>query len=181
METRDRPVKERTMKRTFTILILLAGLLQIGCQNPQPAPDSDKDTAMNDEPTFPVKKSDEEWKAQLTDQQYRVTRCSATEPAFSGKYWNHKDDGVYRCVCCGQPLYSSETKFNSGSGWPSFTAPVEDSAVVTRVDESHGMVRMEVVCSKCGAHLGHVFDDGPKPTGMRHCINSASLDFQSAE
>ncbi len=169
------------MKQSLTILMLLAGLFAMGCQNTQRGPDRSKENAMNDQPTFPISKTDEEWKAQLTDQQYRVTRRSATEPAFTGKYWDHKGNGVYRCVCCGQPLYSSETKFDSGSGWPSFSAPVEDDPVVTRVDESHGMVRMEVLCSQCGAHLGHVFDDGPKPTGMRHCINSASLDFKASE
>ncbi len=127
-------------------------------------------------------KTDADYKAELTPEQYAVTRCSATEPAFTGKYWNHKADGTYACVCCGEPLFDSATKFDSGSGWPSYTKPVEGDAVAEHTDRSHGMSRTEVQCKKCGAHLGHVFEDGPTQgpdaTGLRYCINSASLDFQ---
>ncbi len=114
-----------------------------------------------------VKKTDAQWREQLTPEQYRITRQKGTEPAFTGKYWNHKEKGTYRCVSCGQPLFGSERKFDSGSGWPSFTAPVDKENVSTEVDAGHGMERTEVLCSRCEAHLGHVFDDGPQPTGMR--------------
>jgi peptide-methionine (R)-S-oxide reductase len=125
-----------------------------------------------------ISKSDAEWRAQLTDMQYYVARMKGTEPAFTGPFWKNHLPGTYRCVCCGEPLFTSEQKFDSGCGWPSFTAPLQTGAIDEAKDSSHGMQRTEVMCSKCGAHLGHVFPDGPKPAGLRYCINSASLKFE---
>jgi peptide-methionine (R)-S-oxide reductase len=125
-----------------------------------------------------ITKTEEEWKKQLSPEQFQVARKAGTEPAFTGKYWDTKEKGTYNCVCCGAPLFESDTKFNSGTGWPSFYKPVDPAAVAEHTDSTYGMVRTEARCAKCDAHLGHVFPDGPKPTGLRYCMNSASLDLK---
>lgn len=125
-------------------------------------------------------KTDEQWRKDLSPEQFHVCRERGTERPFSGTYWDSKDQGVFKCVCCGEPLFSSEHKFDSGTGWPSFWQPLNDEAVASEEDRSHGMVRVEVHCHKCGAHLGHVFPDGPQPTGLRYCINSVSLALDAS-
>lgn len=125
-----------------------------------------------------IRKTEQDWKKELSPEEYEILREKNTERAFTGKYNDHKEKGIYNCAACGLPLFSSTTKYNSGSGWPSFYAPVQTENVLTANDYSHGMTRKEILCAQCGGHLGHVFDDGPKPTGLRYCVNSISLKFQ---
>ena len=134
----------------------------------------------NDKHDYKVQKSEAEWKAQLDPMQFEVARHAATERPFSGKYWDHWDDGQYKCVGCGTALFKSDTKFDAGCGWPSYYEPVNSEVIERVVDKTHGMVRVEVRCNNCGSHLGHVFPDGPEPTGERFCINSAAIDFAPA-
>ncbi len=163
------------MVYTKSIFAVLIGLSLSACgQQTNPKENSSANT-------YKVVKSEEEWKKELDPQQYHVLREKGTERAFTGKLWDNKAKGTYFCAACKHQLFDSETKFESGSGWPSFYKPANDSAVKILVDKSHGMVREEVVCSNCGGHLGHVFPDGPKPTGLRYCMNSASLTFEKKD
>ena len=174
------------MNRSILGSGLLAALLLAGCAKSTVAGPAETDAAAaRPSPTNnmdnKVVKTDAEWRKELTPEQYEVLRQKGTERAFSGKYWNHKGDGVYRCAGCGQELFTSGTKFDSGCGWPSFFAAAGTNVVVQQDDKSHFMTRTEVLCARCGGHLGHVFDDGPQPTGLRYCINSASIDFKKKD
>lgn len=151
------------MKLYLTALIFFIALTSIG---------QTKDTTMKEN------KSEKQWQNELTDEQYKILRQCGTEPAFTGKYYKHKESGDYNCAACGELLFSSETKFDSGSGWPSFYAPADKKNIKEVLDSSHGMVRTEIKCAHCDSHLGHVFPDGPKPSGQRYCVNSISLDFK---
>jgi peptide-methionine (R)-S-oxide reductase len=134
----------------------------------------------HDDPRYEVRRSDAEWRARLEPMQYKVARHAATERAFTGRYWDHFSDGTYRCAGCGHVLFDSQAKFDAGCGWPSYSSAIEDGRVERVVDKTHGMIRVEVRCARCGSHLGHVFDDGPEPTGERFCINSAAIDFDAS-
>lgn len=162
--------------KTFIILFTLYA----ACNNPnmQPVPSMETAMAAAADTIIKIVKSEEEWKKELSAMEYNVLRQKGTERAFSGDLWDHHEKGVYTCRGCQLPLFSSNTKFESGTGWPSFYQPINKECLADYNDQTHGMSRTEVVCARCGGHLGHVFDDGPKPTGLRYCINSVSLDFQ---
>src|SRR5687768_5396671 len=175
------------MMRNLVAAAILSALA-LGCERPRAvqAADTKKETTTAAAPstksanvmTTKVVKSDEEWKKQLTPEQYKITRKKDTERAFTGPNWNNKEKGTYRCVCCGQELFSSDHKFDSGTGWPSYGQPIEPKAVATEEDNTFFTKRTEVLCSRCDAHLGHVFEDGPKPTGLRYCINGHAMTFE---